>query len=187
MGKTGNSFYFDHSHKVTVERNRKLKNGFRPHGFFTVVVIRNGKIVHKEIAPNGVTNEGKNGVLDSYFRNQAPPAQWYLSFIDNAGFTALDDANDVMNSHSGWAEFTGYSEVTRPAWATQAAASQSITNPTPATFSITSTATIKGIFVVSENTKSGTTGVLWATALFAGDIPVSNGDIIKISYTVNAV
>ena len=132
-----------------------------------------------------MTNEGKNGVLDSYFRNQAPPALWYLAFINNAGFSALA-ATDVMNSHAGWAEATGYTEATRPIWVTTAAASQSITNPTPATFSITSLQTLKGIFTVSENTKSGVTGVLWATALFAGDIPVDNGDIIKISYSVNA-
>lgn len=185
MGEVS-SFQFDHSHKVTVERNRKVKSGFRPHGFYHIEVIRDGKTIHKEVVPNGVTNEGKNSVLDSYFRNQAPPVQWFLSFIDNAGFSALDDANDVMNSHAGWAEATGYSEPNRPDWTTTAAAAQSITNPTPATFSITALQTLKGIFTVSNNVKSGVAGILWATALFAGDIPVDNGDIIKISYSVNA-
>jgi hypothetical protein len=162
-----------------------VKESIRPKGFFHVEQWRDGKLIHKEVAPNGVTNEGKDKILDAYFRNQTQPTQWYLGFIDNAGFSALADT-DTMSSHAGWAEATGYSEATRPAWTTTAAASQSITNPTPATFNITGVATLKGIFVPSDNTKSGTTGDLWATALFAGNIPVDNGDIIKITYTVNA-
>lgn len=163
----------------------KKKQKFRPHGFFNIELIRDGKTIHEERIPNGVTNVGKDGILDSFFRNQAPPTNWYIGFINNAGFSAVADT-DTMASHAGWAEFTTYSEATRPEWVTGAAASQSITNGTPATFNITGTATLQGVFITTDNTKSGVVGVLWATALFTGTIPVTNGDIIKITYTVNA-
>lgn len=179
-------FEFNQKVGVSIERPRKVEDEFKPHGFFTIEVLRKGKVVHTEIVPNGVVNEGKDEILDSFFRNQAPPTSFYIGFIDNASYTALADA-DTMSSHAGWIEATGYSEGTRPAWVTTAAASQSITNPTPATFNITATITLKGIFICTDATKSGSGGVLWATALFAGDIPVANADILKISYTVNAV
>ena len=156
-------------------------------GYFHLEQWRDGKLIHKEVnIKNGVTDVGKNDILDVQFFNATQRPTWYLGFIDNSGYTGLADA-DTMSSHAGWAEATGYSEVNRPTWVTTAAASQSITNPTPATFTISGTATIKGIFCVDDNTKSGSGGLLWATALFAGDIPVAVADIIKISYTVNAV
>jgi hypothetical protein len=163
----------------------KTKNCFSPRGFFHVELIRDGKVIHKETAPNGVTNIGKDTILDSFFRNQAPPTTWYIGFIDQSGYTAVADA-DTMSSHAGWTEFTTYSEGVRQTWVTVAAASQSISNTTLATFNITGSGTLKGVFVADNSTKAGSTGTLWATALFAGDIPVSNTDIIKITYTVNA-
>lgn len=165
---------------------KQAKCGLKVAGTFHFEQWRDGKLIHEESVPNGVVDLGKNDTLDVYFFNATQSPTWYLGFIDNAGFTALADA-DTAASHAGWAEATGYSEPNRPTWVTTAAASQSITNPTPATFSVTSLATIKGIAIWNDNVKSGTGGLLWASALFAGDIPVDNGDIIKISYTVNAV
>ncbi len=91
-----------------------------------------------------------------------------------------------MSSHAGWTEFTTYSDATRVAWTTVAAASESITNTTVSTFNINGSGTVKGIFVTSVSTKSGTTGTLWSTAAFTSPVPVSNGDQLKITYTVNA-
>jgi hypothetical protein len=179
------SFGFEHSVNANIERQRPLDDGIKFKGRFKVEVIRDGKTIRTEYVNNDVVNEGKDKILDSFFRNQAPPAQFYLGLMNDPATLA---AADVMAGHAGWTEFTAYSEATRPAWTTQAAASQSITNPTPATFTITGgAATINGIFVPSENTKSGATGILWSTAPFTGPIPVTGGDIIKISYTVNAV
>lgn len=180
-----NGFGFNQKVGVNMTRGRQAESGLSPKGFFDVEIWRGGKLYHKELVPNGVTNIGKDTILDSFFRNQAPPTTWYLGFIDNAGFSALAPT-DTMASHPGWTESVAYSEGTRPTWVTVAAASQSISNTTPATFSINGTATLYGVFAVDESTKSGTTGTLWATAPFASTIPVINGDILKITYTVNA-
>lgn len=185
MGQSSN-FKFGQNVGAQLERLRKPENGIGFEGHFNLEQWRDGELIKTYKLTNGVVNQGKNAILDSYFRNQAPPATWYLGLIDNAGFSALDDTNDTAAAHAGWAEATGYTEPNRPTWVTTAAASQAITNPTPATFTISATQTLKGIFAITDNVKSGTSGSLWATALFAGDIPVANLDILKITYSVNA-
>jgi hypothetical protein len=136
---------------------------------------------------NDITNEGKNTIFDVMFHDgtQIASSSWYLGLISNSGYSALA-AGDTMSSHSGWTEFTAYTQSTRVAWGPGAAASQSTTNASPATFDINASGTVKGIFVTSNSTKSGTTGKLWATGLFTADVPVSNGDQLKVTYTVSA-
>jgi hypothetical protein len=55
----------------------------------------------------------------------------------------------------------------------------------PAAFSINATAVIGGAFLTSDNTKGGTTGVLFSAADFAapGDRNVVSGDTLSVTYT----
>lgn len=149
---------------------------------------RNGQVYHIDKTHNDITNEGKLELFDIMFSDgtQIAASSWFIGFISLAGYSALAAA-DVMNSHGGWTEFTGYSQATRVAWGPGTPASNSITNASPATFDINASGTVKGVFVTSQSTKGGTTGKLWATALFSsGDVPVVNGDQLKITYTVSA-
>lgn len=149
--------------------------------------IRAGQVIGEYDFPNDIVNQGKNSLFEVYFHDGTPIASssWFIGLISNSGYSALA-AGDTMSSHGGWTEFTGFSQSTRVAWGPGAAASQSITNSSPATFDITSSGTAKGIFVVSNSTKGGTTGTLWSTALFTADVPVSNGDQLRVTYTVSA-
>ena len=119
------------------------------------------------------------------FHGTTAIATWYIGLVDNSGFTAFAEA-DTMSSHGGWNEFTTYSESTRVEWTEDAAASKSITNSTVVTFNITGSGTLKGAFITSDSTKSGTSGTLWATAAFGSTVPVVNTDQLKITYTVNS-
>ena len=159
---------------------------FNPKGRFQVEHWRRGKLLDTYDFPNGITDEGKNHILDVQFSDatQIASTGWFIGLIDLVGFTALADA-DTMSSNA-WDEFSGYSEGTRPAWGPGTPASESITNSSPATFNITGSGTVKGVFVPTNNTKLATTGILWATALFSADVPVSNGDQLKVTYTVSA-
>lgn len=154
---------------------------------FAVEHWRNGELLGTYPFLNDITNEGKNLIFEVMFHDgtQVSSSSWCIGLISNSGYSALAAA-DVMASHAGWTEFTGYSQSTRVAWGPGAAASQQITNSTPATFDITSTGTVKGVFITSQNTKGGTTGKLWATALFSADLPVANGDQLKVTYTAAA-
>jgi hypothetical protein len=156
-------------------------------GKFKVEHWRNGNLFKNYDFNNDITNEGKNLIFDVMFNSatQILNGSWYIGLISNSGYSALAAA-DTMASHSGWTEFTSYSQANRVGWGSIASASQTVTNTTPATFDITGTGTVKGIFVTSNNTKGGTTGKLWSTALFSADVAVVNADQIKVTYTVNA-
>lgn len=156
-------------------------------GRFEIDHFRKGKFFDHYTIFNDIVNEGKNYLFDVMFNTgtQTGNTSWFIGLISLTSFSALA-ATDTMSSHSGWTEFTSYSQANRVAWGSGAAASQSVTNATPATFDMTASGTVKGIFITTNNTKGGTSGKLWSTALFSADVPVVNGDQLKITYTLNA-
>lgn len=187
MSKIGSFFKFVGNAAAGLVRGRKVEQGFFPKGHWTVEHIRDGKSIGSYSFPNDITNQGKNSIFNVYFfdATQIASTSWFAGLISNSGYSALAAA-DTMSSHAGWTELTGYSQATRPLWGQGTAASQQITNASPITFDINASGTVKGVFIVSNSTKGGTTGTLWATALFAADVPVSNGDQLKATYTVSA-
>lgn len=161
-----------------------MEHNFNVKGEYRVQIIRDGKIIDEEVIPNGVTTVGKTTILNVMFGSTSKIADWYIGLIQDGSYTGLA-AGDTMASHSGWVEFTGYSQSTRPEWDPSNASSTSISNSTARTFSITTGDTLKGVFIADENTKTGNTGTLWGTALFSSDKVVTNGDSVKIIYTVS--
>lgn len=139
-------------------------------------------------APNLVMNAGLQDMNTKYFTGSSYTATWYLGLY-GAAASNNPAAGDTMSSHAGWTEQTGYSQATRPActFGTATTADPSvITNSlSAAAFSINATATIGGAFLTSDNTKGGTTGVLFSAADFAspGDRNVVSGDTLSVSYT----
>jgi hypothetical protein len=177
---------FEQSVRAVAERGRGLESIFNLKGQFHIEVWRKGVLVHNEpIVLNGVTDEGKDKALDLLFNDATSKIQdWAIGMINASGYTGVA-AGDTMASHSGWTEWTSYDEVTRPEWDPGTASSQSITNATLRDFTQNATGTLKGVFICSDDTKGGTSGTLWATALFSGDISVVSSDVIKIGYTVS--
>lgn len=169
---------------ASVERKRGISEELFAKGKFFSELWRNGKLVHKEEFTNGVVTAGKNALWDIFFRNQTQIATWYMSLVNNSGWTAFADA-DTMSSHAGWSEFQDYSGGVRETWTPAAAASGAMTNTTLVEFNITASGTLKGAFIVSNNTLGGTTGTLWCTGAFGSTVPVENGDILKITYAIS--
>lgn len=132
--------------------------------------------------PNGITGPGKNLILDTMFNfaTQIVAANWSIGLIDGTGTPVLA-SGDTLSLHTGWTEFTAYTGA-RKAWTQGSAASQAVTNATPATFDITATGTLFGIFICGAT--SGTTAPLWSTAAFTSPVPVSNTDQMKVTYTL---
>jgi hypothetical protein len=158
-------------------------------GVFTVTCIGvDGQVKWEENLKNLVVNVGLKDMNDKYFTGSAYTAAWYIGLY---GAAASNDpaAGDTAASHAGWTEVVPYSNATRPA-ATFAAATTAdpsvITNSaSPASFSIDDTATVGGAFLISDNTKSGSTGVLFSASDFAapGDRSVASGDTLNVTYT----
>ena len=154
-----------------------------PQGAFKVVCrAADGTIRWEEDFLNLVVTVGKNDLLDKYFRASAYTAAFYVG-LKGAGTIA---AGDTMSSHAGWSEITGYSNATRPAFTAAAASAGSTSNTaSPASFSINATNTVAGCFITTDNTKGGTTGVLFSAADFAASRSVISGDTLSVTYTIS--
>ena len=165
--------------------NEKVKAG----GVFTVQCFdKDGNLKWEEQNHNLVVNVGLKDMNDKYFTGSGYTAAWYIGLY-GAAASNNPAASDTMASHAGWTEVTAYSQATRPA-ATFAAASTAdpsvITNTaSPATFSINGTTTVGGAFLTSDNTKGGTTGILFSASDFQspGDRSVVSGDTLTVTYT----
>jgi hypothetical protein len=187
----------------SVVRARKAEDQLGLRGKFVVEHFRNGVKIGQYEFPNGITNQGKNKLLDVMFHGVSAITTWWLGMIDNAGYTALaatDTYQNIGQAGNQWAEFTNYTDAangdsasTRPEWTEGAAASQSISNASPVVFNITGSATVKGLFLVGgianaqNKGNHEASGILWATAFFGtGDVPVNNLDQLKVTYSVSA-
>lgn len=159
-------------------------NNLRVGGVFRIQHIRNGVVINDFTAKNGVTNEGLNDILDVYLDAGSQKTLWYVGLIDDPATLA---AGDVMNSHAGWTEATEYDETNRVTCVFEEPSGQSVSNSvTAATFTINATISVHGVFLTSDNTKSGTTGTLWATAPFATKLDLVSTDVLNVTYTVTA-
>lgn len=139
---------------------------------------------------NLVVNAGLKDMNDKYFTGSAYTATWFLGLY-GAAASNNPAAGDTAASHAGWTEVTAYSNATRPsctfAAATTADPSEITNSGSPAVFNINATATVGGAFLISNNTKGGTTGVLFSAADFSapGDRSVVSGDTLSVTYTFN--
>jgi len=139
---------------------------------------------------NLVVNGGLQDMNAKYFTGSAYTAAWYLGLY-GAGASNNPAAGDTMASHAGWTEVVPYSNATRPVctFGTPTTANPSVAtnSASPASFTINATATVGGAFLTSNNTKSGTTGILYSAADFGapGDRSVASGDVLTVTYTLS--
>jgi hypothetical protein len=138
--------------------------------------------------PNLVVNVGLKDMNDKYFLGSGYTATWFIGLY-GAGASNNPAPTDTIAVKPGWTEVVPYSNATRPACTFAAATTADpsvITNSaSPAVFNINATSVVGGAFLVSNNTKGGTTGILFSAADFAapGDRSVANGDTLSVTYT----
>lgn len=154
-------------------------------GIFHCEHVRDGEVIDAWDQPNLVVNEGLNSLLSVMFNGGTQIATWYLGLFEGnytpvAGVTAA-----TITAAS--TECTAYDEATRVAYVEAAPASQSITNSaSKAEFTFNATKTIYGAFLVSNSTKSGTTGTLFSAARFSSSKAVVDDDQLLLTYTFTA-
>lgn len=150
------------------------------------ILCRNAFVAWEEAMENLVVTEGKDDLLTNYLKGSAYTAAFFVGLVDNAGFTAYaaGDTAAQIGGTNGWAESVAYSNANRPTWTGGTAAAGSIDNSgLPASFNINATATIRGGFLVTTNTKGGTTGKLYGENDFAASRSVLNGDTLNVTIT----
>lgn len=171
---------------ASLVRSVALQEAVRASGVYTVTCVgADGRVRWVDTFRNTVTTAGKNDLLDKYLAGSAYTAAWYLGLVSSVSYSAISAA-DTASSHAGWTEDVTYSNSTRvaPSWGSASSGSKA---STATAFNINGTATIKGAFLISNSTKSGTTGVLYSAGLFSGgDKTVASGDTLNVTYTASA-
>ena len=144
-----------------------------------------GRLLWRDEVPNLVVTAGLNDSLDKHFKGSSYTAAWYVGLTGN---TPTVDAADTMASHAGWTEVTAYSEGNRQTLTLGTVSGGSVDNSaSKAVFTINANGTaVGGAFVVSNNTKGGTTGVLYGGAAFSANRTLNSGDTLTITVTLTA-
>ena len=175
----------------SVSTEKTASDSVRAHGVFSVQCFDSeGNLKWEAESNNLVVNVGLQDMNAKYFTGSAYTATWYLGLY-GAGASNTPAAADTMSSHAGWTEVTTYSNATRPACTfgtpTTADPSVATNSASPAVFNINGSATFGGAFLTSNNTKGGTTGILFSAADFAapGDRVMVSGDTLNVTYTFN--
>lgn len=159
-----------------------------------------GNLKWAECVENLVVNQGLNDLLEKYFINQSPdysPA-WYVGLIAEFSgnqIQASDTAAKIVDTASelnppttnDWYEWVNYDEATREVLTLGSVSSQSVSNSASrAEFTISAAGEIYGAFVISNNTKGGTSGILYGAAAFSSPRSVEDDDTLRVLVTLTA-
>lgn len=158
-----------------------------------------GELKWADYVENVVCTEGKNFALDQILGGTAFVAA-YLGLISSVSWSAVA-AGDTMAQIAGTNGWREAGTTNAPQWTTpasgargtpsfSAAAAGSKATSAAVTFSISTSGTIKGCFVVigtgAAATNLSTAGrLLSAGAFTGGDKVVSNGDTLSVTYTLS--
>lgn len=174
---------------ASVGMGGEFKSGARGGGVFHFKCYdKDGNLKWEDKAHNLVVNVGLADMNDKYFEGVSYSAAWYLGLVTGPGSGNTYAAADTMSSHAGWTEDTGYSQSTRVAatFGSATVADPSVINNSGsvAVFSINATTTIAGAFLTSDDTKGGTSGILFSVSNFQapGDRAVVSGDTLNVTY-----
>lgn len=142
-------------------------------------LVRDGVVIDQWEQHNIVPTQGLNHVLDVVLNGAAPVTSWRVGLFEG-NYTPV--AADTMSTFPAAAtETTAYSDSTRPALVTAAAAAGKVSNiASRAEFTFTADKLVKGGFISSSSTKGGTSGVLLSAARFP-DRDVKTGDIMRVT------
>jgi hypothetical protein len=173
-----------------ISKNKGTSEGARGGGIFRIECRDSeGNFKWEEEMNNLVVNQGLQDMNTKYFSGSSYTATWFLGLITGPGSGTTIIAGDTAAIHAGWTETSAYSQATRPACtfgtATTADPSVITNSASPATFSINGTVTVAGAFLISNNTKGGTTGILFSASDFSapGDRAVVSGDTLTVTYS----
>lgn len=162
--------------------------------FVAICIDKNGDVRWEDEYPNTVCTAGKNLALDTILAGSSYSVTGpYLGLISNTSYSAIS-ASDTMSSHSGWVEAGNANNPTysgnRKTAAFSSASGGSKALSSALSFSITSTGTIKGSFMVfgpsAANTVDSTAGTLLSAGTFSGgDRSVLSGDTVNVSWSLS--
>lgn len=154
-------------------------------GKFYGELYRKDELIERIEFSNLVMTAAKDYMFNAGFNAASQISNWYLGLIDAGTFSAIAGTN-TMASHSGWTEFTNYTEAVRQAWTKGTSVLATITGATVASFTIgTGGGTLAGGFVASSSALNATSGTLWSAGQFGAAVPVVAGDVFRLNYSLS--
>lgn len=170
-----------------------MKHRFGFKGIFTFINYYRDKetgiwkIRWVDRTPNLTLDAALTDNLSVYFNDGTKKTSWYIGLkatneTPEADWTAASVDVDFT-------EFTDYDEATRELWDNGTPAAKQVDNSTtPAEFNISGIvaepADLWGGFLISDSTKNGTTGTMWACSNLAVARSIYNDDIVKVIYII---
>ena len=153
-----------------------------------------GPLLWEDTVHNVVATVGKNLMLQTALTGSGYTVVGpYMGLISSVSYTTGPVAGDTMASHSGWTEAgttnaPTFSARVAPSFGTASAGA--ISTASAVTFTMTSTGTLKGAFIVygtgAVTTILSTAGTLLSAGLFTGgDQPVNTGNVVQVTYSLS--
>jgi len=167
-------------------KDPRVKSGARFGGIFRIKCYdKHGNLKWEDTAKNLVTTVGLQHILDILFTSDTQVDPWYIGLTSA---TPSPAAGDTMASHAGWTEFTNYDETVRQTFVDARTGQQVDNDGNEAAFTIsTDSSSIGGAFLVSDSTKSGSTGTLLCCAAFTGgNKSADDNDTLEVEYQFTA-
>lgn len=157
-----------------------MEKGLKYSGRYIVECFtKDGEFKWKDDTHNLIVNSGINYLISGGWTPSC-----YIGLLSD---TPTIVAGDIMTSHTGWTEVTGYSETVRAIYTKTITANAVTNSASKALFSINATVTVGGIFISTVATKATTTGTLISAAPFAtGNKSAISGDLIYVQYDFSA-
>lgn len=170
-----------------MKKNENKIQKFEIGGVGSIQCIRKGELVFEETKHNIVVDQGLLHILGMIGNKDTIITNRYIGLFSGAYVPVPEDTAATFPGDA--TEFTGYSETTRQLWDLSAIVG-SPTGPltnvdNKAEFTISSDATITGVFLTSAAAKSATTGVLLSAIEFDTPRNVLIGDILIVTYILN--
>lgn len=170
--------------RAQLEEKLKANAGLRFGGAF-IVGIRNketGVIRDETVELNMVVAQGRQHVLDTVFDSGTQVTEWYVGIFEG-NYTVLDTVTAATVAGAA-TECTAYDESTRPVYDTASPIEDdTATNADArATFTFNATKTVYGAFIISDDAKGGTDGVLLAISRFTTPKSMAAPEELVVSY-----
>jgi hypothetical protein len=151
-------------------------------GAFTFDHIRNGEIIHSEVSPNIVVDEGLIYALGTSLGSVPQKTNWYMGLYSN-NYTPVAGDTGATIVASAAEVTTAYDEGTRPVWTPTATTSKTAENLAQ-TFTFNTPTTVYGGMIISGATKGSTTDTLFCATKFAAARNFQAADILQLTYKI---
>lgn len=161
-----------------------MRSIFRPSGLFTINCFSNYKkdnLLWTKEFKNIVVDEALIDVLATYFSGS-----WYIG-LKGSNETPLAGW-DAAGIGTDFTELTCYNEAARVLWDKGSITTKNPDNSaTPAEFTIIDPGgTFYGCFMVNEDTKEATTGIMWCCSNVDTPQAVITGNILQVVYQITS-